>query len=61
MNACIGWEADAPCPVYGQWHGCKFEDGHNVGGGHVCACGATTRTRDLPIERAFTRVRTRAG
>jgi hypothetical protein len=47
MTPCIGWHADPPCPVYGDFHGCRHPDRHggNTGGAkvHECLCGATTR------------------
>ena len=53
--ACIGWAADPPCPRHGIMHGCKLGAGHQAGRGgcHTCDCGATIRTRDLPIERNY--------
>jgi hypothetical protein len=52
MAACVGWNAEPECGVYGEMHGCRHPEGHS-GRAHECPCGATIRSPDLPILRAY--------
>lgn len=55
---CVGWPADPPCPVHGEWHGCVGECGGGSGRSHACRCGAKMSNRDLKSVNAKL---TRAG
>lgn len=44
MTLCIGWDADPPCDVFGDTHGCELPDPH-PGAIHVCSCGLDMRGR----------------
>ncbi len=55
MNACVGWRADPPCPVYDDMHGCCLPDDMHNGRAHECACGERANTAAVapltPAER----------
>lgn len=48
-DACIGWKTDTPCPMYGEFHGCRHDD--NYQGQHECLCGERTKRADVRCKR----------